>query len=662
MRKEIPADYQSRIEKDQEPYRSPDGRDGITHRAFLIGTAASLLVGAGVAYADNFIRGSNLALDLGSPAALFLLFVLVILLNPLLGWVRRVWYLSTAEVSLVYIMALVATSIASMGLTPFLLAYTTGAQYYASPENRWGELFVEHVPKWMVLQDPLAIQYFYEGNPQGISTIPWGAWMPALLAWLPFLIALYLFMIALMVILRRQWMDHERLLYPLMQPSLAMIAQERGRLLPPLFRSWLFWLGLSLPFGIGTINALHAYFHFVPEIDLYPRIMIFRNTTLLRLEIRFAAIGFAYFLSQEISLGIWVLNLVAKMQEGSLNVFGISGNERMEWVTEPILAHQSMGAMIALVLIGLWMGRRHLAAVLRKAFGADVSVEDRDEMMSYRAAVFLILGGGAFMWWWLWQSGLPAWAAAVVLSIALVIFLGLTRMVTEGGFFLTRAPMNPGNFAVSGFGVEALGSAGVTALGYSFVWAGELRIFAMAACANALKMAECIRGSRRILLWAMLVAILVSAAGSIWVTLSLCYKYGGINTSWIIQGLVRYPFSFISRNIANGTPLNWDGWLWTACGGAYMGLLTFLKQRLLWWPIHPISLPISTLYMTDMLMLSVFIAWLVKALILKYGGPKLFDRGKPFFVGLVVGQFTCMGFWIVVDHFTGMKGNIVYWM
>ena len=175
-------------------------------------------------------------------------------------------------------------------------------------------------------------------------------------------------------------------------------------------------------------------------------------------------------------------------------------------------------------------------------------------------------------------------------------------------------------------------------------------------------LAEHIGGSRRILLWAMLAAILVSAAGSGWVTLSLCYEYGGINTSWIIQGLVHYPFNFISRNIANGTPLNWDGWLWTAYGGAFMGLLTFLKQRLLWWPIHPISLPISTLYMTDMLMLSVFIAWLVKALILKYGGPKLFDRGKPFFVGLVVGQFTCMGFWLVVDHFTGMKGNIVYWM
>jgi hypothetical protein len=51
------------------------------------------------------IRGSRMAQDFGSPVALFILFILVALLNPLLGWLRRSWYLSTAEITLVYIMA-----------------------------------------------------------------------------------------------------------------------------------------------------------------------------------------------------------------------------------------------------------------------------------------------------------------------------------------------------------------------------------------------------------------------------------------------------------------------------------------------------------------------------------------------------------------------------
>ena len=59
-------------------------------------------------------------------------------------------------------------------------------------------------------------------------------------------------------------------------------------------------------------------------------------------------------------------------------------------------------------------------------------------------------------------------------------------------------------------------------------------------------------------------------------------------------------------------------------------------------------------------MLSVFLSWLIKGLILKYGGPGLYQKGKPFFVGLVIGQFVSMGFWVIVDYFTGMTGNQVY--
>ena len=85
--------------------------EGVTRRAFLIGTAASLFVGVGVIYGDNVIRGSRMAQDFASPIALLLLFVMVALLNPLIGWLRRSWYLTTSEITLVYIMALAAATI-----------------------------------------------------------------------------------------------------------------------------------------------------------------------------------------------------------------------------------------------------------------------------------------------------------------------------------------------------------------------------------------------------------------------------------------------------------------------------------------------------------------------------------------------------------------------
>ena len=65
----------------------------------------------------------------------------------------------------------------------------------------------------------------------------------------------------------------------------------------------------------------------------------------------------------------------------------------------------------------------------------------------------------------------------------------------------------------------------------------------MAACVNALKLAgQHIHANRRILLWSMLVAILASAVGSIWMQLALGYQYGAINLGGFFRGLVHYPF------------------------------------------------------------------------------------------------------------------------
>ena len=54
---------------------------------------------------------------------------------------------------------------------------------------------------------------------------------------------------------------------------------------------------------------------------------------------------------------------------------------------------------------------------------------------------------------------------------------------------------------------------------------------------------------------------------------------------------------------------------------------------------------------------SVFIAWLLKAMILRYGGPRLYLRLRPFFLGLILGALGSGGIWLVIDALTGMTGN-----
>ena len=65
---------------------------------------------------------------------------------------------------------------------------------------------------------------------------------------------------------------------------------------------------------------------------------------------------------------------------------------------------------------------------------------------------------------------------------------------------------------------------------------------------------------------------------------------------------------------------------------------------------------------TDQVWFSIFIAWLIKAVVLRYGGPKLYAKSRPLFLGFILGQFTCSGTWLLIDLLTGMTGNRLFWI
>ena len=222
------------------------------------------------------------------------------------------------------------------------------------------------------------------------------------------------------------------------------------------------------------------------------------------------------------------------------------------------------------------------------------------------------------------------------------------------------------DFTTSALGTAAMGPHSLVALGFTFVWAADIRTFVMASAANGLKLAEEQLGrGKHGLFSAMALAITVSLIASIATVLHLSYAYGGINLNgWFFgpTGGPVYPFNFISGHINNPVGPNPVGWVSTLAGGGIMALLMLARQHFLWWPLHPLGFAVSTISMTNYISFSVFLAWLIKTVILKYGGPVLFRRAKPFFFGLILGQFTVAGLWLIVDYFTGMTDNNIYWL
>ena len=641
---------------------------GVSLRAVLWGAALSLWIGVSLPYTNMIIKGGLLAHNHNTPAALFVFFLFVGLVHTATAAIKRTWAYSRGELATIYIMAMMATVIPTIGFSEYLLPIIAGFTYYATPENAWRDSFHPFLPKWAVPQDEDAVRYFYEGLPEGLP-LPWATWVEPVFYWVVFILAVYWTSACAMVIVRRQWLEREKLLYPLVQLPLDMIRDDKTEsILKPFFRNTTMWIGFAVPFLIGSYNSLHMYFPAIPEIPsaagqgpLITMYMVFRGTTQIFVMLNFGLVGFAYLLSRDIALGLWMFALLAVVQRGTFSVLGIASTESLSRFannTGPFLAHQAMGAMTVLLFSGLWMGRKHLQDVFRKAFGRDETVDDSDEVLSYRTAVFGMFGGLAVVSVWLWQSGMPMWIVPIFLFAVLVVFVTLTRAVVEGGVAVIRAPLMPADFVISGLGTGVLGGFGIASMGLTYVWASNIRTFFMPAFANALRLAEEIGHRKHRLKWAIGVAVLLALGGSLWSVLVLSYKYGGVNLHdfWFI-GVPGNAGNYASQFLLNPSPPRWDGWFFTGVGAVIQGLLVLARARLIWWPLHPLGFVISSFDIMTYVWFSVLVSWAIKSIVLKYGGPGLYRTTRPFFLGLILGQICVAGMWLIIDFFTGMQGN-----
>jgi hypothetical protein len=635
----------------------------------VVGAVGCLVIGAVFPYALLAMNTAGMSSDYITAGAVFLFFLLAGLLNPLLKWLRPSWSLNRADLVVVYAMLLIASAIPSWGFTANLIPMLPAVFYYATPENNWAELLQPYVRPWLVPQDPEAIKYFFEGLPKD-TPIPWRAWALPLAAWCSFIAAIHLMMIALMVLIRRQWVDHERLLFPLVQLPMDL-AQEGppGWRMGPLLKSPLLWAGFAVAFLALSTRGLNHYFPFIPPLQFSPYLPLFHNAMVLHLFISFTVMGLAYFLSLDVGMSIWLFHLLTQAQMAAENTvgYGLPGRQELFMEGTMSVSYQGMGAMLALVGFGLWTARGHLRRVVGLALGRDPAGEDRDELLSYRAALLVLAGASLYATGWLWLAGLPLGAVLLFLLVAFALFYGLARIVAEGGLGFARAQMTAQPFVVSVLGTDYVSPSGLATLGFTFSWAGDMRTMVMASAINGMKLADTGRVRGRRLFWAMLLAAAVSLGGSVWALIWMGYTYGGINLHWWFYNLLgQLIHNDAAHKVAN--PLNpladlavvGPRFLHTGIGAGVMGLLMYARQRFLWWPVHYLGFPIGATYMISSTWFSILIGWTLKALVLKYGGVGLYRRLRPFFLGLILGQITCSGCWTLVDFLTGESGNIIY--
>jgi len=203
--------------------------------------------------------------------------------------------------------------------------------------------------------------------------------------------------------------------------------------------------------------------------------------------------------------------------------------------------------------------------------------------------------------------------------------------------------------------------AGMTSLGFAFSWTADIRVFFMPFFAQSLSLWSRIKRTRRGFMLISVLAIIVTAAASCWMILTLAYRHGGVNLSlWLFRGCPTVPFYYITSRIAAPARPEIARMLFLCGGAAFMAILMVGQLRFPWWPLHPIGFAIGPTQPVIDLWFSIFLGWLLKVLILRLGGVPVLRRLTPFLLGCALGQFIACGAWAIVDGMTGMYGNPLY--
>lgn len=248
------------------------------------------------------------------------------------------------------------------------------------------------------------------------------------------------------------------------------------------------------------------------------------------------------------------------------------------------------------------------------------------------------------------------------LFAVILIYVGVTRMVAEGGLVFLRGPMIAQPFTMDALGPENISFRSLGALGVSYAWFCDIKAFFMAGVAHAVKLRDVLKMPQKQVLTAIAPSTVVAIGSSMWYTLYMGYRDGAYNYGdWIFRGGATTGYRVVVKRMQNPEGAGWKLLGWYGSGGLIMGILNFLRLRFYWWPIHPLGFAISLTLPVRLTAFSFFIAFLAKFFILKFGGIRLYRSSKPFFFGLILGHFTVTGISFVVDmiFFPG-KGHFLY--
>ncbi len=588
--------------------------------------------------------------------AVFILFILRVG-NAALRHVHPRMALHRNELLVIYMMVTLASALCGHDLVQVVAPQVVMPLWLATPENEWADLFFQYLPGHLFVSDPFHYLPAFEGGETLYMNNHWRAWLPPAASWGIFLAVLSTMMLAINALLRRRWMDQEKLTYPITHMPLELADDDAA-----LLRNRMMWLGFALAGAVDLINGFHELAPAWPLIKVrvvhFDAMMrsIFRGypwAALAGSRISFYpfAIGLGMLLPLDLAFSCWFFYLFWKAQALFAMVLGLSRIPGFPYVNE-----QSTGAYLGLCIFSLWMARGYISSLFRGGFSRNST--RRGEPMSRTIALAILLCGVLFLALFSAGMGMWLWVAALFYPLYFAISIAVTRIRAELGppaHDLHRG--GPDLILTNVFGTNGtiLPPKQLTALSLCFWFNRAYRAHPMPVQLEAFKIADSTGIRQSHMAIALTIAAFVGVFAAWWAQVHCFYAFGiSGKMSGVATIFGREPFVRLQTWLQHSTGTDWPRVGAYIVGIGFTLLLMALRINFVNWPFHPVGFAISSSWSMNVLWLPILIAWLAKLIITRYGGYRAFQQAIPFALGLVLGEFVIGSLWTIIGISLGI--------
>ena len=551
--------------------------------------------------------------------------------------------LSSAELLVIYVMVTMVSTISGATTMTPLLGTLTHPFWFASPENEWQRLFWRHIPSWFTVSDTKMLEGYFHGESTFHTMVYIKTWLIPVLTWSFFIFFLYFSLLCINSILRKQWVENEKLSYPIVQLPLAMATNRK------FFSSRLMWIGFAVAASIRMINGFHDLFPVIPQIPYTYRLDQFFTdkpwnaigyTTMF---FNLGIVGLTYFMPLNLSFSCWFFFWLTRAER----VFASAVGWKSLYLNE-----RASGAWLGIGLLALWVSRRHLITIAKHILGL-AQMDDSQEPMRYRSALLMFLASLVIIALFCYFAGMSLWAIGVFYLLYCFLAIAIARVRAGlGPPYHEIIGINPRGMMVQMFGSRRLHAENLTILTFLYAFNRCNRAHPMPCQIESFKMAERGGMNNRRLLLAIALATGVGAVATFWSYLQISYNHGVLGElhGWI-SGAGWESFNPLQRWLQY--PQGTDVGAVTFMGGGFLFVffLHAMRSRFLWWPLYPSGYVLSGASWGGMIYFwfPVMVSWLIKSLILQYGGLKTHRKAILFFFGLILGDFTLRSIWSIVS-------------